>query len=102
MATSRSSATRLAKPLRIARVEKLSQTQDVWCLTVPDGGVFALANGAVVHNSDALRTASEAKPTVRAGQTLRQRVPYAAMGQSGILMPQGSGLAIDYDDPLQR
>jgi hypothetical protein len=31
----------------------------VWCLTVPDGHMWALANGAVTHNShgaDALRT----------------------------------------------
>lgn len=52
--------------------------------------------------ADALRTASEAKPTTRAGQTLRQRVPYAAMGQQGILMPANAAMALDYDDPLQR
>jgi len=38
---------------RIARVKRLSETSDVWDITVPDGHCFSLANGAVVHNSDA-------------------------------------------------
>lgn len=43
-------AVRPAKWLRIAGVRRLSERQDVWCLTVPDGNCFSLANGAVVHN----------------------------------------------------
>jgi hypothetical protein len=35
----------------IASVRPLREKSDVWCLTVPDVGVFCLANGAVVHNS---------------------------------------------------
>lgn len=46
-----------AKPLLIEGVTHLSETSDVWCLTVPDAGEFSLANGAVVHNSDAFRYA---------------------------------------------
>jgi hypothetical protein len=46
---------RPAKPLRIASVRKLAERSDVWDLTVPDGHCFSLENGAVVHNSDALR-----------------------------------------------
>jgi hypothetical protein len=46
-----------ARPLRIACVERLNETADVWCLTVPDAECFSLANGAVVHNcADAVRT----------------------------------------------
>jgi phage terminase large subunit len=48
-------AARPARPLRIASVKKLSERSDVWDLTVPDGHCFSLENGAVVHNSDALR-----------------------------------------------
>ena len=48
-------ATLIARPLRIERVDSLDRREDVWCLTVPDVGAFALANGAVVHNSDAFR-----------------------------------------------
>lgn len=57
---------RLAKLLRIASaasktnglltiesVRRLSETADVWDITVPDGHWFSLDNGAVVHNSDA-------------------------------------------------
>ena len=39
--------------LRIESVRKLSEMADVWDITVPDGHWFSLANGAVVHNSDA-------------------------------------------------
>ena len=52
---------RLTKPtakrphtkLRIAAVKHLIERSDVWDITVPDGHWFTLANGAVVHNSDA-------------------------------------------------
>lgn len=44
---------------RVASVNNLTETQDVWCLTVPEVGHFSLENGAIVHNchgSDAFRT----------------------------------------------
>lgn len=41
------------KPLVIERVVKLSETADVWDITVPGPHCFSLQNGAVVHNSDA-------------------------------------------------
>jgi phage terminase large subunit len=59
LATRKNTAPILAKPLRIASVTPLNEREDVWCLTVPDGHMWALANGAVTHNShgaDALRT----------------------------------------------
>jgi hypothetical protein len=37
--------------LRVVRVRRLSETADVWCLTVPEYHHFALANGAISHNS---------------------------------------------------
>jgi hypothetical protein len=37
--------------LRVVRVRSLSETADVWCLTVPEYHHFALANGAISHNS---------------------------------------------------
>jgi hypothetical protein len=51
--TPKFTAVRPAKWLRIASVKRLSEQQDVWCLTVPDTGCFSLANGVVVHNSHA-------------------------------------------------
>jgi hypothetical protein len=39
--------------VRIESVTRLVETADVWDITVPDGHWFSLANGAVVHNSDA-------------------------------------------------
>lgn len=57
--TSRSSAIRTAKPRTIASVRRLTETSDVWCMTVPGEESFSLVNGAVVHNcshyADALR-----------------------------------------------
>ena len=44
-----------ARFVRIARVSRLKERADVWCLTVPGLGHFSLANGAVVHNCDAFR-----------------------------------------------
>jgi hypothetical protein len=43
------------KPLTIVSVRHLSERADVWDITVPGPECFALANGAVVHNSDAFR-----------------------------------------------
>lgn len=37
--------------LQVASVEPLPYRSDVWCISVPDGRWFTLANGAVVHNS---------------------------------------------------
>lgn len=51
VATHRNTALVYAKPLRIERVNRLTDRSDVWCLTVPDGALFSLWNGAVVHNS---------------------------------------------------
>lgn len=39
--------------VRIESVKHLNERSDVWDITVPDGHCFSLANGAVVHNSDA-------------------------------------------------
>jgi hypothetical protein len=46
---------RIARPLTIASVKELNETADVWDITVPNVGNFSLANGAIVHNSDAWR-----------------------------------------------
>ena len=46
--------------LKVKRVERLNETADVWDITVPDGHWFSLANGAVVHNSDAFGLAAVA------------------------------------------
>ena len=59
MVTSKNTAPKLARALAIESVSKLSECEDVWCLTVPDGAWWSLENGAVTHNShgsDALRT----------------------------------------------
>ena len=60
----KSIAPRYAASLHIESVTPLSETADVWCLTVPDGSWFALSNGAVVHNchgAKAFETAAVAR-----------------------------------------
>lgn len=42
--------------LSIKSVRRLTETSDVYCLTVPSCGHFALANGAIVKNCDAFQT----------------------------------------------
>lgn len=49
-----------AKPLIIASVRPLKESEDVWCLTVPESSSFSLENGAIVHNCDAFRYLSVA------------------------------------------
>ena len=49
----------------VSGVNKLDETSDVWCLTVPSVGHFCLENGAIVHNSngaDAFRTLAVMHP----------------------------------------
>ena len=49
----------LKLPLIVENVESLSETADVWCMSVPGVEEFSLANGALVHNcshpADAMR-----------------------------------------------
>lgn len=51
----KSTVHRIARRPIIEGVNYIPLTADVWDITVPDGGEFCLANGAVVHNSDAFR-----------------------------------------------
>jgi hypothetical protein len=61
--THKSTAAKPARSLRIESVVNLSETADVWDITVPSVKHFALANGAVVHNSaDAFRTGAVVMP----------------------------------------
>jgi phage terminase large subunit len=50
----------VVNPLRVACVNQVNTTEDVWCITVPGSEHFSLSNGAVVHNcshgADAFRT----------------------------------------------
>lgn len=40
----------------VEKVELIAEKQDVYCINVPEVAHFSLANGAIVHNSDAFRT----------------------------------------------
>ena len=79
----RSIAAVLARPLRIESVKRLTETADVWDITVPDVQCFSLANGAVVHNSDAFGLAC-VYAAERPGQVKSQPIDYSKRGVRGI------------------
>ena len=64
-------------PLIIASVRRLNETADVWDITVPGPACFSLANGAVVHNSDAFGLMAVAYETPRGRP---KPIKYPAMG----------------------
>ena len=49
----KNTAQRPARLVRIKSVTALLGLEDVWCLTVPDGAMWSLSNGAITHNSHA-------------------------------------------------
>ena len=54
-----------AGPVRCVSVERLLERRDVYCLTVPDTGNFALENGAIVANcADESRYACLSRPWI--------------------------------------
>lgn len=56
----------------IESVKHLKETQDVWCLTVPEHEHFSLSNGAVVHNcADALRYLCQAVEAFQSGSSVK-------------------------------
>ena len=58
-------ATKIAKRVRCVRVEKLSERQDVYCLTVPSNATFSVEGGILVSNCvDGVRYACMSRPYV--------------------------------------
>ena len=67
--TPKSSVIPIVKPLLVERVEKIEDKYDVWCISVPTARHFSLSNGAIVHNSDAMRYLAITLPKLRDGLT---------------------------------
>ena len=87
----KSSATQTAKHLMVEDIEKVEGLHDVWCINVPKSGHFALANGAIVSNSDAMRYLCISLPKTRDGlsaEDLDKRYREAMYGDNEG-MPQG-------------
>lgn len=55
--------------VQVESVKHLQQVSDVYCINVPDIHHFALSNGAIVHNSDALRYLMLAVPKITTRET---------------------------------
>lgn len=60
------------KPLLVESVLEMKETADVYDIGVPEVGHFSLANGAVVHNCDALRYLCTSLPQLSRGTTPEQ------------------------------
>jgi len=70
-----------ARQLRIASVEMLNETADVWCLTVPGTECFSLANGAIVHNcADAFGLMAIAYEEPSRTRQFSRKISYPQMG----------------------
>lgn len=75
LAELRSTAPTIARPLHIVGVAQLSETSDVYCMSVPEAEEFSLANGALVHNcADAFRYLARGLPEL---STTRERQRYS-------------------------
>lgn len=61
------SATPIVRHLMVEKIERIEGLFDVWCINVPIAGHFALSNGAIVHNSDAMRYLAISLPKVKDG-----------------------------------
>lgn len=62
-----------ARLVRCASVERLTERQDVYCLTVPDTESFAIEGGLIVHNcADDWRYACMSRPYVRHIEPVRE------------------------------
>lgn len=69
MAISKNSVTRTARQLIIVGIKEVSEKQDVYDISVPGVRHFSLSNGAVVHNSDAMRYLCVSLPKTRDGSS---------------------------------
>ena len=77
--------TKIAGPLIIEDVKELKETADVWDITVSEQGHFSLSNGAIVHNSDAMRYLCISLPKTRDGSSpedLERRYQEAVLGEN--------------------
>lgn len=65
--------------LRVTSVRHLDERADVWDITVPQVHCFSLANGAIVHNSDAFRYLALVADKAGAPVWVKQPKPKVAM-----------------------
>lgn len=88
MAMHKNSVIQTVRPITIESVNLLKEKSDVWDITVPVIGHFSLENGAIVHNSDAVRYLCISLPKTRDGlspQELEKRYNEAMYGNQSNL-----------------
>lgn len=80
---------------KILSVEPLTETADVYCLTVPECGNFALDAGVFVHNCGMLAFRSTVSRGKGMDMKLRQRFSERVMDTVGMGTGKGSGHVYD-------
>jgi tRNA-splicing ligase RtcB len=80
---------------KVVSVEPLSETADVYCLTVPEYGNFALDAGVFVHNCGMLAFKSSVSKGKGMDMKLRQKFSEQVMDTVGMGTGRGSGHVFD-------
>ena len=82
-------------PTRIIGVEPLPEREDVYCLTVPEYGNFALEAGVFVHNCGMLAFKSTVSKSKGMDEKLRKKFSERVMDTVGMGTGKGSGHTFD-------
>lgn len=80
---------------RVVTVEPLDETADVYCLTVPGFGNFALAAGVFVHNCGMASLLSDVPVEKGLDDRLRRKFSEEVMSRVGMGAGKGSGYQVD-------
>ncbi|MGV3719952.1 MAG: RtcB family protein, partial [Actinomycetota bacterium] len=82
---------------RVVSIEPQSETADVFCLTVPGYGNFALAAGVFVHNCGMAALVSDVPMEKGLDHRLRLKFSQAVMERVGMGVGEGSGYDVTED-----
>jgi tRNA-splicing ligase RtcB len=80
---------------KVVSVEALPETADVYCLTVPGFGNFALDAGVFVHNCGIAALLSDVPKEQGLDDRLRRKFSEEVMGRVGMGKGKGSGYSVD-------
>ena len=83
-------------PARVTSVETLTERENVYCLTVPDYGNFALDAGVFVHNCGMMAFKSTVSMGKGKEEKLRQRFSERVMELVGMGAGHGSGIQVNH------
>src|SRR5947208_7082954 len=80
---------------KVVSVEALTEREDVYCLTVPEHGNFALAAGVFVHNCGMAALVSDVPAEKGLDDRLRLKFSQEVVSRVGMGTGKGSGYQVD-------